>query len=261
MRIVVSAILLGFVVALSGPVVAAEKIGVIIMHGKWGTGQPKSPVGVLAAALSKEGIIALTPDMPWSKTRLYAKDYEETMAEIDKAVATLKAKGATKIVVGGHSIGANAAIGYGARRAGLAAILAIAPGHLPEGSDSKGKFAADVAKARKAVNAGDGEKKDKFQDINQGKSKTLNIPARIYLSWFAPDGPSVMPVNAANLKPGTPLLWLTGNKDGLHTREGKSYAFDKVPANAKNAYIVVSSGHGDAPKKGIKEIIKWLKSL
>ncbi len=261
MRIVLSAILFAFVVALSGPVVAAEKIGVIIMHGKWGTGLPNSPVGILAAALSKEGIIALTPDMPWSKTRLYAKDYEETMAEIDKAVVTLKSKGATKIVVGGHSIGANTAIGYGARRDGLAAILAIAPGHLPEGSDWKGKFAADVAKARKAVNAGDGEKKDKFQDINQGKKKTLNIPARIYLSWFAPDGPSIMPVNAANLKPGTPLLWLTGDKDGLHKREGKSYAFDKVPAHAKNAYIVVSSGHGDAPKKGVKEIIKWLKSL
>lgn len=262
MRIVFSLLLfVGVFSTFPGPVVAAEKVGVILMHGKWGTNKSKSPVVILGKSLKSKGFIVETPDMPWSKSRLYAKDYEATMAEIDKAVAKLKSKGATKIVVGGHSMGANAALGYGARRDGLAAILAIAPGHIPEGSDWKGKFAGDVAKARKLVNAGKGSQKEKFQDLNQGKKKTLNIPAKIYLSWFAPDGPSPMPVNAANLKPGTALFWVTGNKDGLHKREGESYAFAKAPKNPKNAYVVVSSGHGDAPKKSIKEITALLKSL
>jgi dienelactone hydrolase len=261
MRFLFSSILFSFVLALSAPVMAAEKIGVILMHGKWGTNKGKSPVVILGKALSSAGMIVLTPDMPWSKSKLYSKDYEETMNRIDGLVSSLKSKGATKIVVGGHSMGANAALGYGARRDGIAAILAIAPGHVPESASWAGKFAADVAKARKLVDAGKGDKKEKFSDINQGKKKTLNIPARVYLSWFAPDGPSPMPMNAANLKAGTALLWVTGNKDGLHQREGEAYAFAKAPPNPKSAYVVVSSGHGDAPKKSKKEIIQLLKSL
>jgi dienelactone hydrolase len=65
------------------------------------------------------------------------------MEEIDRAVARLKSQGAKKIVVAGQSFGANAAIGYGARRDGLAAIMAIAPGHVPE----RPMFAKRVASA------------------------------------------------------------------------------------------------------------------
>lgn len=259
--LIVLYLFVGVFFTVPNPVLAADKIGVILMHGKWGTAMPNSPLGVLGKALSSAGMIVLTPDMPWSQTKLYSKDYDETMAQIDELVASLKSKGATKIVVGGHSLGANAALGYGARRDGIDAILAIAPGHVPEASDLKGKFADDVAKARKLVDAGKGETKDDFQDINQGKKKTLNIPARVYLSWFDPDGPSPMPTNAANLKPGTSLFWVTGDKDVLHQKGGKAYAFAKAPPNPKSAYVVVSSGHGDAPKKSKKEIIGLLKSL
>ncbi len=261
MRFFLSAILIIAFANAPAPTNAADKVGVILMHGKWGTTKAKSSVVILGKTLSSKGFIVLTPEMPWSRSRLYDKDYDGAMAEIDKAVAKLRSKGATKIVVGGHSMGANAALGYGARRDGLTAVLAIAPGHVPEEVSWKGKFATDVAKARKLVDSGQGDKKGKFKDINQGKKKTLNIPARVYLSWFAPDGPSIIPENVANLKPGTPLLWLTGSKDSLHKRAGKSYAFEKAPGNAKSAYIVVNSGHGDAPKKGKKEIIDWLNSL
>ncbi len=259
--LLIPVLLLGLAFTISEPVWAADKIGVILMHGKWGSGASKSPVGVLGKALSSAGFIVLVPDMPWSKKRLYSKDYDGAMGEIDKAVAKLKSKGATKIVVGGHSMGANAALGYGARRDGIAAVLAIAPGHVPEVSSWKKKFAADVAKAKEMVAAGKGDKKDKFHDINQGKKKTLNVSASVYLSWFAPDGPSPMPANAANLKPGTVLFWVTGSKDGLHKRAGEAYAFDKAPPNPKSAYVVVTAGHVDAPKKSKKEIIELLKSL
>jgi len=111
---------------------AEEKVGVLLMHGKWGTSLPRSPIGKLAEALESEGYLVAAPDMPWSRDRGYDKTYEESMSEIDEIVKELRNRGATKIVVGGHSIGANAALGYGARREGLAGILAIAPGHIPE---------------------------------------------------------------------------------------------------------------------------------
>ncbi len=84
--------------------------------------------------------------------------------------------------------------------------------------------------------------------------------AEVYLSWFDPNGPANMPVNTANLKPGTPLLWIIGKKD-LMFDKGENYAFSMAPSNPKNAYIVVKGGHKDTPQKGKAEIINWLNSL
>lgn len=238
----------------------ADGLGVVLMHGKWGTSLPKSPIGRLASALDDAGFYVVAPDMPWSRERLYDKSFDEAMVEIDAAVAELKSKGATKIVIGGHSLGANAALGYGARREGLAGILAVAPGYVPEADIWRGGFAPFVAKAREMIAAGKGEDTFEFTDKNQGKEKTLSLRARVFASYFAPDVGAVMPVNAANLKPNTPLMWIVGEKDWL-TKKGPGYAFDKAPANPKSLYKVVGGGHRDTPVEGKDDIIAWLKTL
>ena len=92
---------------------AGNGVGVILMHGKGSTADEGSPIGKLAETLESEGFIVLAPDMPWHELRIWDKSFDESMVEIDEYVAELKSKGAKKIVVGGHSIGANAAIGYG----------------------------------------------------------------------------------------------------------------------------------------------------
>ena len=88
---------------LSTPVFAGD-VGVILMHGKDGTSRPKSPIGKLTGFLEGDfKVTALT--MAWSRDRGWEKTLEETFAEIDTAVAEMKAAGATKVVVGGHSMG------------------------------------------------------------------------------------------------------------------------------------------------------------
>jgi len=244
----------------TGKAWAGEKIGVVLMHGKGGTSKSKSPVGKLKSALEGAGILVIAPDMPWSRDREFDKSYEDSMKEIDEAVAGLKSDGATKIVVGGHSIGANAALGYGARREGLAGILAIAPGHIPENESFQGQMDFDYKRAKEMIAAGKGGDEADFKDVNQGKKSTKTMTATIYLSWFDPEGPAPMPKNAANLKPGAPLMWIIGEKDRMMDR-GEEYAFAKAPAHPKNAYVVVGGGHGVTPIKGQKEIIAWLKGL
>ena len=89
-------------------------MGVVFLHGKgvW----PGAFDGGIPGALEAEGRQVVSPEMPWSLRRMYGATFEQAMTEIDAAVAGLKAKGATRIVVIGHSLGANAAIGYAARR-------------------------------------------------------------------------------------------------------------------------------------------------
>ncbi|MBT3305728.1 MAG: hypothetical protein HN377_04525 [Alphaproteobacteria bacterium] len=230
------------------PAEAEEKIGVVLMHGKRGTAMERSPVGKLAYQLEIAGFLVATPDMPWHRNRWLTKDYEQSMEEIDSVVADLKSRGATKIVVGGHSIGANAALGYGARRDGLNGI-----------DDYQLMLDNDYQRAQEMVEAGKGEETADFKDINQKEASDWNLKARVYLSWFDPQGPASMKKNSTALRPGTPLMWVDGVKD--FSAKGKYYAFESAPAHPKNAYVVVDGNHGNAPIKGKKEIIAWLKGL
>ncbi len=241
---------------------ARGAVGVVLMHGKGGTAHPNSPVGQLAEALDNAGVIVLAPDMPWHRSRIWDKSFDQAMGEIDKYVAELRRKGAGKIVIGGHSLGANAALGYGARRGGLAGILAIAPGHTPEIRGFQRRTDHDYRRAAQMAANGKGDAFDDFKDFNQGRKSDIRAKASHYLSWYDPEGPAVMPKNAAGLKPNTPLMWIIGKKDVmLKFGRGRHYAFDRAPPHPKSIYVEVLGGHRVTPQKGEDHIIRWLKSL
>src|SRR5579862_4100985 len=100
------------------------KTGIVLMHGKQG-GPNQEELGGLHAALENAGYLVDMPEMCWSGSRIYDESYLDCFADIDAAIARLKAQGATQIVVAGHSLGGNAALGYGARHGGLKGIIAI----------------------------------------------------------------------------------------------------------------------------------------
>ena len=86
----------------------------------------------LAGALVRAGYAVERPEMCWSNRRIYDLPYLDCLREIHAATARLKSRGATEFVVAGHSLGANAALAYGAVNRGLKGIVALAPGHRPE---------------------------------------------------------------------------------------------------------------------------------
>jgi esterase/lipase len=245
---------------ISTPLYAQGKTGVVLMHGKQGTASYKSPIGTLADYLKSNDILVVTPDMPWHRNRYLEKTYDDSMKEIDEAVEKLRSEGATTIVVGGHSMGANAAMGYGARREGIAGILAIAPGHVPDLGAYQDRIDNDWERAKEMVDSGKADDISEFKDRNQGKNFELSTSAAIYLSWFEPLGPASMATNVSNLKPDTALFWIVGEKDRMYDR-GEEYAFSSTPSHPKNEYVVVKGGHKATPKKGKKQILEWLRNL
>ena len=233
-----------------------QGVGVVFLHGKaaW-TGAFD---GGIPAALEAEGAVAVSPEMPWSLLRMYGATYEEAMQEIDAAVAGLKGRGATRIVIIGHSLGANAAIGYGARRNGIAAVVALSPGHLPETPEMRDRTAEAVVQARALVAAGEKSRRP-WPDRIQGIPTFATASPAVYLSMFDPNGPAVIPRNAAALQ-GVPLLWVVGRSDPMFAR-GRDYAFSRAPKNPKSRYVEVSGGHLFAPQTARSEVVEWLKSL
>jgi pimeloyl-ACP methyl ester carboxylesterase len=236
-------------------------LGVVYLHGK--AAWPGALNGGILGALQDEGALVATPEMPWSFHRRYAATYDQAMAEIDAAATGLKAKGATRIVIIGHSLGANAAIGYAARYPGLAGIVALAPGHLPETEGLRSFVADAVERAKTLIAAGKGDVPQTFPDMAQGLPLIATATPVVYLSMFDPDGPAVIPKNAAALGAAAapvPLLWVVGKLDPID-RRGPDYAFNAAAKNPKSKYIEVFAGHLTTPLAARKQVVDWINSL
>ena len=232
-------------------------VGVVYLHGKGGWAGALD--GGILSALAGEGALVATPEMPWSMKRKYGATYEQAMAEIDAAAAGLKAQGATRIVVIGHSLGANAAIGYAARHPNLAAVVALAPGHLPEAEGLRSHTREAVAEAKQLIAAGQGDVPRSFPDLAQGIPLTTTATPKVYLSMFDPDGPAVIPKNAEAMGP-VPLLWVVGTLDPI-ARRGPDYAFKFGAKNPKSRYIEICAGHLTTPLAARSQVVEWINSL
>ena len=242
---------------IAAPVRAAglSGVGVVFLHGKgvWAGAFD----GGIPEALEADGAVTASPEMPWSLIRMYGATYDEAMGEIDAAVADLKAKGATRIVVIGHSLGANAAIGYAARRHGIAAVVAMSPGHLPETEEMRDRTADAIARARTLAASGETSRRI-WPDRIQGVPTVALASPAVYLSMFDPNGPAVIPKNTALLR--IPFLWVVGNSDPIYER-GRDYAFERGAKNPASRYMEVSAGHLTTSLAARSRVVEWLKAL
>jgi hypothetical protein len=83
--------------------------------------------------------------------------------------------------------------------------------------------------------------------------------AKSYLSYFDPDGPTVMPANAAAIRSAIAILWVVGTKDPATRPSG--YAFDKAPPHPKSKYVAVDADHLQVPAVAADQVLAWLRSL
>lgn len=250
------------VVATLAPAVIASaesaKVGVVLLHGK--TGTPAFMMREIGDKLTAASFLVEAPELPWSRSRYLDSDYEQALREIGYAADRLTARGATRVVVVGQSLGANGALGYVAAGGKAAAVVLLAPGHNPDLKGWRDKFGPAVAKARELVAAGRGDESGSYPDTNMGKDYSMTTKARIYVSYFDPEGLAAMPRSAAMLPADVPLLYVAGTGDPL-TARGREYIFAKAPANPYSRYVTVSAGHLDTPAAAAREVIVWLKGL
>ncbi|HYD63996.1 alpha/beta fold hydrolase [Azospirillum sp.] len=244
------------VLAWSGAAGAADKVGVVLMHGKKGTAEH---VQTLATDLIGAGYLVLTPDMPWSQSRAYERTLEEAHTEIDAWVADLRADGATRIVVAGHSMGANMAMGYAATHSGVHAVLALGPGQTADTPNFRSRVKDSVALARTMVASGRGDAAAAFEDLHLGKLSTVTATARVYASYFDPEGLAAIASVAPRI--GVPVLWTVGTADRNLMDLGRAYAFDRLPAHRHNVYAEVASDHMGTPDASRTVVLGWLRQV
>ncbi len=242
------------------PALAAERIGVLMLHGK-NPGGPGSPqYAPVKAAMEKQGWLVSLPDMPWSRNRYLQGHWDGAMAEIAQHVKTLQDQGATRIVLWGHSMGVPAAMSHAARGGTAHALVLLAPGHVPQGyftSPSLTPVRDSIVTARELVAAGKGDESQRFLDINQGRQQPVVTTAKNFLSYFDPESDADMGVTAPKLPPGLPVLTAVGEKDPLFTRV-RAYYVDKLPTNPKTQLLEVPGGHLDTPQVALDQVMQWI---
>jgi dienelactone hydrolase len=230
----------------------AERIGIVLMHGKQGG---SNALAQLAGRLEAAGHLVERPMLCWSHDRIYDKPFPDCLAEIDAAVARLKSRGADQIVVGGQSLGGSAALAYGASRDGVAGVIAIVPAPAP-GVARRPEIARELERAKSLIAAGKGDQRIRFADVNQAPISVETTP-RIYVSFLDSEGPANLVANTGKLR--APLLWLTADQDG--SAMTRAAGFGKAPQNPLNRYVTLHAGHFNAPDAAAGPMIDWLVEL
>jgi len=232
----------------------ASRIGVVVLHGKW-----NNPYGAtlrFTRTLIRDGYLTDSPEMPWSERRSYDTGVDGAMKEIDAAVARLKSRGAQKIFVAGHSLGAAAAVRYATLRR-VDGLIALAPGHFPEGSRFKERTGDSLQKAR----ALPPDTFDYFNDPNNGRTKPMRMSARIYLDYFDPSGPMNFHRNVAAVRPGTPVLWVVGDGENPNVKKGDQALFEALPRSPPPKFVEVAASHIETPDAAGTVCADWIRQV
>lgn len=235
---------------------ANSDIGVVVLHGTQGRPGSRADIG-FESALKSAGYAVATPEMCWSRDRIYDAPYAECLREIDTAIAKLRAAGANRIVLAGQSMGGNAVLSYAAAHPGLAGVIAMAPASDPRLLNRNPSVRQSVDKAKAMVAAGHGNDRASFTSNNNGRAFSVTTTAAIFLSFVDPDGPAVF----ARILPKVtePVLWVAGTAD--QTQSDADAEFASLPANKLNRMVHFNGPHLGTPDAAVAPALEWLRGL
>lgn len=249
--------------AFSAGALAQDKLGVIVLHGKQGMPTGNQGLSVIASNLQAAGHKVIVPSASWGRGTWETTNVtvEEALAQLDGYAAQLRAQGATRIVVIGHSLGACVGLAYAVERGNLAGLVMLAPGHNPAGRyRSNDKARKDIDHARALVEQGKGNQTMTGSDANQGSNITMSVRAAVYYSWQNPAGLASMPHEAPRLPASTPLLMVVGDGDPMSGR-AEGLIYKPAAKNPYSRYVTNGSGHIETPMAAAKVTTDWVLGL
>lgn len=235
---------------------ADRACAVVLMHGKWGNPQA---IGFFGRRLEPACTVK-SIDMPWSARRGYDVPYPQALEQIADEVRQFRAQGFRRVLLAGHSFGANAALAYMAQHGDADGVIALAPGHSPAAAYRRGIGREAVDEARAKVAAGEGAAMLTMADLNQGQTRNVRMRADVLLSYFDPEGLGHMPGTAERFKKAVPLLWVIGTQDPLYPA-GEAFAYAKAPPHPASRYLVVEAGHVNTPDVAVEQVKGWIAGL
>ena len=236
-----------------------SEIGIVVMHGKGGN--PGKYVDGLASELGQAGFQVANIEMPWSGNRHYDVDMDGAVIEITTSLDAMRAKGAKKVFVSGHSQGGLFALLYAGRRQ-VDGVIAIAPGGSHGSPSFRDALGSYVGKAKGMIDTGRGNETAQFADFEGSKGVyPVTATAAIYFDWFNPDGAHNMDFVTPRVKSGTPVLYVAPSRDYPSLSKSKLANFSALPATPQTRLVEPSSDHLGSPSAASAEIVRWINHV
>ncbi len=229
------------------------KMGIVVMHGKGG--RPDGLVKNLADGLVAKGYLVANLEMPWSGKREYDKNVAAAEQEVTAALIELRAKGAGKVFVAGHSQGGVFALHYAGKHP-LDGLILIAPGGNVGSRFYQGKVGGSVSRARDLVASGKGNERSEFDEYESSLT-TVHTTAAIYLTWFDPDGAMNQTNSSRALPASLPVLHVAPTNDYPGLSRVKQEMFNAMPSNPLTRLHEPVATHRNAPTEALEEIARW----
>jgi pimeloyl-ACP methyl ester carboxylesterase len=233
---------------------AADAMGVVLLHDK-DSGPER--LAELSGRLTGAGVSVETPETCWSHKRIYDRSFAHCMLEVDAAIARLRAKGSTRIVVGGIGLGTLAALAYADAHPDLAGVIGIEPAANPANLARVPEIAWQIVAAQAAVTYGQGDTAVRFADQVQGKTIAVSATPRNYLDFIGPHSPVLIAQTLPRLK--VPLLWIAGR--GGDPQSLGPAAFKRAPANKLSQSLAFDIDQANLPTAATSAILRWLRTI
>lgn len=256
--LIMKKILIIFILSLAMNVsIAGQKdCAIVVMHGKWGNA---SSLGFFSSRLT-DLCDYKAIELPWSKNRLYDEPYPDAINEIHLQVNHFRSEGYKRVLLAGHSFGANAALAYLTIFDDVDGVILLAPGHTPKYMFNQQMNLSTLELAQDLIKSGKGIEKVNFVDFNQGRTESLRVSAESFYSYFNPEGLGNMSRSAKFIKKSVPILMVVGTKDPLFPNAEQNI-YLMAPKNSYSQYIVVEADHGSTPNLSVNQVKDWIKTL
>ena len=218
-------------------------------------------VSGLANSLGNAGLMVENIEMPWSKNRNYDVNVHAAEIEVESAISRLRAAGAEKVFIAGHSQGGAFAL-HLAGNLPVSGIICIAPGGNVGSSIFQEKLGDSMDKARRLVDEGKGSQKTTLSDY-EGKKGVFKIYAvpEVYLTWFDKEGAMNTRLAASSANPQIPILWIVPKNDYPGLKRANIPLFRSLPENRFTRLYEPDTDHRGAPSASSEEIIRWISSI
>ncbi len=233
----------------------SPSIGIVIMHGKGGS--PNRRVSDLASSLEARSYLVINLEMPWSGRREYDVSVDAATKEVQSALDALRSRGAKRLYVAGHSLGALFALYYAGKQL-VDGVIAIAPGGSVSTPIYREKLGESVEIARRLIAEGKANEKTRFTDYEgaRGTYPVVTTPSA-YLSWFDPDGAMSLIKAVKAMDPAIPVLYVAPKGDYPILLKAKQVIFGALPPHPMTKLYEPDSTHLDAPSASRDEILRW----
>ena len=238
---------------------AQELLGAVVMHGKGGS--PTRLVADLAKSLESRGILVANLEMPWSGKRDYDVSVEKGEQEVEAALAGLRAKGAKKVFVIGHSQGGVFAL-HLAGRIKADGFVTIAPGGSTANRYFYERISDSFTRARELVAAGKGNEPAELYDFEnaRGNYAVKSTPA-VYVTWFDPAGAMSQERAVKVVNPNVPVLWVGPTRDYAGLLKFSLPLYRDLPKNPQTRLYEPNADHRGAPTAAADEIARWMREV